>query len=294
LSLEQGRTYVVYVPEGMNVQGYDGTGDVQLMHYSPDSGDFAPLVVDELGNVSVAGAQGADSFSDDMAIAIDVDAVSPASEDVGAAEAEATVYSLAIGGTMYESYKTDPIKIAAIGDSITRGYLCPAGSPNAVQMEQSLLGNYYQLYAYTTNGITTSRVYNDDAIYSDIANKQIQIAQVMIGTNDIIGNETLANSRANTQGIIDKLTAAGVTLIVLNYPLAICYGDPTYDPVLEDYCAMLDGLVAGNANVVRGYATGYPDFGINANLLSGDMIHPTAAGYRYLGEKWYYALAAYL
>ncbi|MDR3125686.1 MAG: GDSL-type esterase/lipase family protein [Candidatus Nomurabacteria bacterium] len=183
-----------------------------------------------------------------------------------------------------------------VGDSITYGQTncnygssyCRRAASNAVDVEMSILNreavNYIEINMGNSGATASSYLYGiNEAYLQKLRKYRIEIAQIMLGTNDATRGFSVAAYLKNLTGIINELQTAGVKTIIINRPI--------YNAVsawqLSNYFEGLTGL-ANNQTIFIGDTAGYDWFRQNSWHLDGggSGFHPDTEGYRVLGELW--------
>ena len=182
------------------------------------------------------------------------------------------------------------------GDSITYGQTnCNYGSSycrnalsNAVDTEMSIINSermkYVEISVGNPGATTNSYLYGMTNNYLDkIRQYRIEIAQIMLGTNDsALGVSATAYTR-NIAGITDKLFNAGIKTVVINRPIYNAVGQRLLGGYFEGLLSLVN-----DETVFIGDVQGYDWFRENYwNLDGGGLgFHPNQEGYRVLGELW--------
>ncbi len=110
-----------------------------------------------------------------------------------------------------------------------------------------------------------------------------EYVSIAYGTNDAWGNQTGADAYyENTVYMIEQVLALGKTPILPKIPYATEEGVNAY---LDSYNAMVEKIYDTYPQVIKG-----PDFDAlfreNPDLLSGDGVHPSDAGYTAMRQLW--------
>jgi Lysophospholipase L1 and related esterases len=186
--------------------------------------------------------------------------------------------------------------ILFVGDSITEGRTncnysssyCQSALSNAVDVEMSILNSetvkYVDINVGNPGATTSSYSYGmNDKYFDQIRQYRIEIAQVMLGTNDSAMGVSSGAYEKNLLSIINKLLEAGVKKIIVNWPIYNAVG-PSH---LVKYAEAINGL-ANDDTVFVGDTQGYDWFEQNLWHLDGNGagFHPDQEGYRMLGELW--------
>lgn len=181
------------------------------------------------------------------------------------------------------------------GDSITAGGLNVDSGPDS----SNPIGSLAQLINYATHGVNFpiiesggigGRTSSDGASHINtwLANFPGKYVGLAYGTNDANGGVSAATYKSNMQTMITAILAQGCTPIISHIPWSANTTVQSNAPALN---TAIDQLIASNPGCIAG-----PDlwtfFSNNQSLISGDNIHPTAAGYTALRQQWALALEA--
>ncbi|GHT80800.1 hypothetical protein FACS1894125_0300 [Actinomycetota bacterium] len=190
---------------------------------------------------------------------------------------------------------TDKVKIAMIGDSLTRGAMCYStyGCENATDTEGDLLGSRYEMVNFGHSGATADGILADETIFEDIKDQNIKIAQIMLGTNNALSSNT-ARFKKDMQDIIKNLEDVGVEFIILNYAPYVKGQDSsvwqTNEMIVEDINPVVKQLAEEGRNVYLGDTTAYDFFEENTSgMYVIDGVHFSTKGYANLGKIWFEA-----
>jgi len=171
-----------------------------------------------------------------------------------------------------------PRVVTVLGDSITAGFGLPAAQAVPAQLQAALrkLGLAVQVRAAGVSGDTTA---GGLARVDFSVRKDTDLAVVALGANDLLQGQDPKRTRANLDGIIRKLKARriGVVLTGISAPVEIGGG------YARDFNAIFPGLAR---------AHGVP---LYPNLLDGvarrpalnqpDGIHPNARGAQIIAAR---------
>lgn len=176
--------------------------------------------------------------------------------------------------------------IGFVGDSLTYG--CCSNATPAPTDEVKLLGSDYKAINRGVNGATTADWRNnllDDAII-EFKKQEVEVVQVMLGTNDvaqkITADDTINNLRTIARRLIDD---AGVKVVIINQ---VPFSSQRDDVAMRAINARLGELVDGE-HVFLGDTSAYDFFRRRQDILS-EGLHMTEGGYRELGQLWAEAL----
>ena len=171
--------------------------------------------------------------------------------------------------------------IGFVGDSLTYG--CCNDSTPAPTIEVNSLGDNYRAINRGVNGATTRDWVNqllNPAIEEFVAN-QVEIVQVMLGTNDVAQNIPVDESMDNLRQIADRLLDNGVKVVIIN---KIPYSTKHDDMAIRRYNVALDELADGQG-IYLGDDQAYTYFRDHQDRLY-DGIHMDQNGYAELADLW--------
>ncbi|MEW6542674.1 MAG: arylesterase [Nitrospirota bacterium] len=169
--------------------------------------------------------------------------------------------------------REDRPRIVAFGDSLTAGLGVAAEDsyPSQLQRRLDQAGYRYRVINAGVSGDTTAGgVRRVDWVLTS----QPQLVILELGANDGLRGLNLDQTRANLERIIERLQAAGVTVVLAGMKLPPNYG--------AEYAGRFAALYP---ELARKYRLPSPPFfleGVAAStsLNQADGIHPTAEGYR--------------
>jgi hypothetical protein len=124
------------------------------------------------------------------------------------------------------------------------------------------------------------------------------IVLLMIGTNDINGNDNVANAPTRLGSLIDQIASGAPSALVVVASIIPTQNDGT-NQNFRTYNAAIPGVVskaaAAGKHVVLldNYAAFSADSSYKTKLMS-DNLHPNDAGYVVLGQSFYGAISAVL
>lgn len=190
----------------------------------------------------------------------------------------ATVFTLGTAISVAATARADPIRITALGDSLTAGYGLAQGEGLVPQLQAWLdaRGHDVTLQNAGVSGDTTGGgLVRLDWVLAD----QPEAMIVALGGNDLLRGIDPALSRSNLAQILARLAADGIPALLVGLPAPANYGpefqqafDAMYPSLAADFGALLlpDLLAPIQARVDAGQPMG--------DLMQGDMIHPNPAG----------------
>jgi len=168
--------------------------------------------------------------------------------------------------------------VTVLGDSITAGYGLPAAQALPAQLHLALakLGAANVVRAAGVSGDTTA---GGLARVDFSVKKDTDVAVVALGANDLLQGQDPKRTRANLDGIIRKLKARniGVVLTGVMAPVEIGGG------YARDFNAVFPALA--RAHGVPLYANLLDGVARNPALNQGDGIHPNARGAQVIAGK---------
>jgi acyl-CoA thioesterase-1 len=164
-----------------------------------------------------------------------------------------------------------PIKIVALGDSLTAGYMLQPSEAFPVQLQAALKakGHDVEIVNAGVSGDTAAAGLErfDWAVPDGIA-----AAIVELGANDALRGIDPKQTRASLEGILDRLKARNIDVLLAGMRAPTNWG--------EDYRAAFDAIYPDLAQ--RHGSLLYPFFldgvATDTKLNMGDGLHPTAAG----------------
>lgn len=181
-------------------------------------------------------------------------------------------------GRTGDQVRAEQPRIVAFGDSLTAGLGVPPEESYPAQLQRRLdeAGYRYRVINAGVSGDTTAgglrRV-------DWVLKSRPDIVILVLGANDGLRGLALKETRANLEQIIQRLQAAGVTVVLAGMKLPPNYG--------ADYTERFTALYQELARTHR--LTYMPFFleGVAAKipLNQADGIHPTAAGYRIIVDN---------
>jgi acyl-CoA thioesterase-1 len=170
-----------------------------------------------------------------------------------------------------------PPVVTVLGDSITAGLGLPARDAMPAQLQAALArqGVSAVVRAAGVSGDTSG---GGLARVGFSVTPDTKVCVVALGGNDLLQGVEPAQTKANLRGILQKLKARGVSVVLVGVGAPPIIG-ATY---AKDFNAVYPSLarefgVPLYANILAGV-------GGNRTLIQGDGIHPNAAGAKRIGE----------
>jgi len=135
-------------------------------------------------------------------------------------------------------------------------------------------------------------------VNTSIPSYQPDIITLMIGTNDINGNNNVADAPNRLGKLLDSIFAKDANILVILAQIVPTGSDGTNNAV-KTYNAAMPNLVS--TRVAKGqhivlvdmYGAISKDANYKQSLL-GDNLHPNQAGYNLMADVWFQALSPYL
>lgn len=171
-----------------------------------------------------------------------------------------------------------PKVVTILGDSITAGYGLPRAQAFPARLQQALtkLGRPAVVRAAGVSGDTTA---GGLARVDFSVRKDTDLVVVALGANDLLQGQDPRRTRANLDGIIRKLKARGMNVILAGIAAPVEIGGG----YARDFNAIFPALarahgVALYPNLLDGVAR-------NPTLNQPDGIHPNARGAAIIAQK---------
>lgn len=226
----------------------------------------------------------------------------------GSGGAAATSYCPTTPGT--------PCNIMPVGDSITEGCCtAPMGGYRIELYHQALTNKKNITFVGTlTNGPGTvdSQTFPQHheghggwkisqiagVIDNAISSSKPHIVLLKIGTNDINGNDNIANAPTRLANLIDQICKDAPNALLVVSAIVPTTNDGTNNNVRSYNTAIkqkAEAAAASGKHVV--FVDNYQAFAQNTNYktaLMADGLHPNTAGYVVLGDSFYGVISSYL
>ena len=218
-----------------------------------------------------------------------------------------------------------PLRIMAIGDSITEGFDWPGdglsqnirsyrgefvnlmnNSSCAYQMVGSLQSNFpttgftsnHEGYSgfradHLNNGFSDGRL-SSPGISSTMAIHNPDVVLLHVGSNDMLGGQSILSTIADIELMIDNILAAnpGATVLVANVI-------PWYSPINNQFNSNIRGSIAQLGNDIIASLQNNPRPNVRLanvrnrftpSMMQGDLIHPNALGEVHIANAFFDAL----
>lgn len=171
--------------------------------------------------------------------------------------------------------------IGFVGDSLTFG--CCTDSTPAPEIEMDNLGDNYRAINRGVNGSTTRDWLNSllEPALAEFRDNNVEVVQVMLGTNDVAANIPTDEIVDNLREITDKLLDNGAKVVIVN---KVPYSLKHNDLAIRRLNVALDELPNG-AGVYLGDDQSYDYFRQHQDQLE-DGLHMNQEGYEALADLW--------
>ena len=204
------------------------------------------------------------------------------------------------------------------GDSITQGFNVNGGyrAPLfhlalAAKRDITFVGSASDYSVPTVDGVTFPKAHEGHGGYTiegtngiaqfvstSIPSYKPNIITLMIGTNDINGNNNVADAPNRLGKLLDSIFTRDANILVVVAQIVPSKTDGTNNAI-KTYNAAIPALVS--TRVGQGHhvvlVDMYGAFTKDANFkntLFGDNLHPNQAGYNLMADVWFQALDPYL
>jgi lysophospholipase L1-like esterase len=178
-----------------------------------------------------------------------------------------------------------PVNVAHLGDSLTVAaggraelYTTATATGARIVSRGAFSGGAYP--ADRHSGVNGNAIEQMEArIATDVTPYRPEVVIVHAGTNNLPG-DTAATMGSKLSSLLAALRAAlpGAYIIACQIPPRV-----GYEAKVADFNALIPGVVSAlaDARIVE------IDPGLSAGDISGDGVHPSAAGYVVLGAAWW-------
>ena len=174
---------------------------------------------------------------------------------------------------------TAELRLLAFGDSLVQGYGLPEGQGFVPRLEAWLAANGAPDVAVTNAGVSGDTTAGGLArIDWALADDGFDAVIVVLGGNDMLRGLDPAQVRANLDGILAAIEAAGLPVLLAGVPAVANYGED----YARDFRALYRELAATHGAVL--YPSFFAGMGEGRSpaevmgLMQPDGIHPNAAG----------------
>jgi lysophospholipase L1-like esterase len=204
------------------------------------------------------------------------------------------------------------------GDSITQGYNVAGGyrAPLlhlalAAKRQITFVGSASDYSVPTVDGVTFPKNHEGHGGYTiegnngiaqfvstSIPNYKPNITTLMIGTNDINGNNNVSDAPNRLGKLLDSIFMGDANILVVLAQMVPTGTDGT-NTAVKTYNAAMPNLVSTRISkgqhivLVDMYTAFTKDANYKQSLL-GDNLHPNQTGYNLMADVWFAALSPYL
>jgi acyl-CoA thioesterase I len=206
----------------------------------------------------------------------------------------AAILTSALGLSGAASAETAPLRLVALGDSLTQGYGLPQDEGLVPQLEAWLQDegiDVIVINAGVSGDTTAGGLSRLDWTLADEPDAMV----VALGGNDLLRGIDPAASRANLQAILERLTEEAIPAMLVGLPAPGNYGpefrdafEAMYTDLSRDYDAPL------YPNLLQPISEKY-ELGLSySELMQDDHLHPSADGVAAIVEGLGPVVAAWL
>ena len=202
----------------------------------------------------------------------------------GMARKAATLATMTLGLAACAAVAQEEVQVLALGDSLTAGYGLPQDQGFVPALNRWLDANGVAaevVNAGVSGDTTAGGLARLDWSLSD----DIDAAIVALGGNDLLRGVPVASSRANLEGILDKLDARDLPALLVGIEAPGNYGpaykaafDGMYVDLAAEHDALLEPSFLGPLIVDLDIGSA------RARYLQADGIHPNAQGVEVIVE----------
>jgi lysophospholipase L1-like esterase len=204
------------------------------------------------------------------------------------------------------------------GDSITQGFNVNGGyrAPLfhlalAAQKNITFVGSANDYSVPTVDGMPFPKNHEGHGGYtiegnngiaqfvsSSIPNFKPNIVTLMIGTNDINGNNNVADAPNRLGKLLDSIYMRDANILVVLAKIVPTQSDGTNNAI-KTYNSAMPNLVStrvgmGQHIILVDMYTAFTNTANYKQALFGDNLHPNQTGYNLMADVWYKALGPYL
>jgi acyl-CoA thioesterase I len=190
-------------------------------------------------------------------------------------------------GRSTAAVREDRPRIVAFGDSLTAGLGVAQEEAYPAQLQRRLDASGYR-YRVINAGVSGDTTAGGVRRVDWVLNSKPAVVVLELGANDGLRGIDPEKTRSNLETIIQRLQAAGVTVVLAGMKLPPNYG--------KDYSARFAALYPELAKKYRVSLMPFFLEGVAAReaLNQADGIHPTEAGYRVIVENLFKTLQPFL
>ncbi len=179
-----------------------------------------------------------------------------------------------------------PLRIVAIGDSLTFGWMVDKGYVHF--LDDMIAGTYPgSCVDFINRGIPGDTAEGGlRRVYSDVVDERPQLVIIQFGLNDACSGYTPAEYRSNIDSMIKIIKSYTAADIILLSSSAVLYEDER-DAVERLYDQLEASGDVNGCTVVRAHEYWYDAIKQGEQheaLVQADGVHPTERGYRLMAE----------
>ncbi len=190
----------------------------------------------------------------------------------------AGIFTLALGLSGVAHAGDEPLRLVALGDSLTQGYGLPQEEGLVPQLEAWLQAEGLDVIVINAGVSGDTTAGGRSRIDWTLADEP-DAMMVALGGNDLLRGIDPATSRANLQAILERLTDEGVPAMLVGLPAPGNYGPEFRDAFEAMYLELSEDFDAPlYPNMLQPISDKY-DLGLSySELMQDDHLHPSAEG----------------
>jgi acyl-CoA thioesterase-1 len=185
--------------------------------------------------------------------------------------------TLALGISVAPAW-ADPVRLVALGDSLTQGYGLAQDEGFVPQLQAWLQARGHDVVVINA-GVSGDTTAGGLARIDWTLTDPVDAMLVTLGGNDLLRGIDPAASRANLEAILTRLQAAGIPALLAGMPAPGNYGPEfkqEFEAIYPELAARFDvPLVADFLQPITARAEAGESF---AELMQSDNIHPNPRG----------------
>jgi acyl-CoA thioesterase I len=194
------------------------------------------------------------------------------------------ICTLGMGFSVAAPAETAPLRVAALGDSLTQGYGLAQGDGLVPQLEawlQAAGHDVILINAGVSGDTTAGGLSRLDWTLAD----EPDAMMIALGGNDLLRGIDPANSRANLQAILERLQAEDLPAMLIGLPAPGNYGPEFRDAFEAMYVELAEEYGAVRYPNLLQPISDKHELGLSyGELMQDDRIHPSAAGVQAIVE----------
>jgi acyl-CoA thioesterase I len=206
----------------------------------------------------------------------------------------AAIVTLALGLCAAAGAETAPLRLVALGDSLTQGYGLPQEAGLVPQLEAWLQAEGIDVIVINA-GVSGDTTAGGRSRLDWTLAEGADAMMVALGGNDLLRGIDPAASRANLQAILERLGDDGIPARLVGLPAPGNYGPEfrdAFEAMYTDLSADFDAPLY--PNLLQPISEKH-DLGLNySELMQDDRLHPSARGVEAIVEGLGPVVAAWL